>query len=136
MSNSLVRKSLEILNYEKDLKQGKKKKERSKSTLDLIPAKHRTVSRRKADTTAVLRRSSKITVHEAKKQLCSKTDPIEENVQRLLLLSSGHLDTETFDKHINRAVKQYVPKKEKPAVPETTAFTEEDFKKFEQEYIG
>lgn len=48
--------------------------------------------------TAVLKRSSKLTVYEARKQLQSRTDPVEENVKRLLLLSGNKLDSETSEK--------------------------------------
>lgn len=37
---------------------------------------------------------------------------------------------------LDRAVKKrYIPKTQKPKEPEATAFTEEDFKKFEAEYV-
>ena len=77
---------------------------------------------------------NKLTVHEAKKHLESKVDPTEENVRKLLLLSSSHLDFETSEKLINRALTKSHPKKEKKREPESTAFTEEDFATFEKEY--
>lgn len=37
---------------------------------------------------------------------------------------------------LSRALrKRYIPKEKKPKEPEATAFTEEDFKKFEKEYV-
>ncbi|KZC13481.1 PREDICTED: active regulator of SIRT1-like [Dufourea novaeangliae] len=139
MSNSLVRKGLELLGYEKNIKQEKKKRKhiKYKGTLDLIPTKHRILSKNdKTDLGTVLGRSSKVTIYETKKRLAAQEDPTNENVQRLLMLSSNHIDSNTTDKLLNRAVKKrYIPKKEKPKEPEVTAFTEEDFKMFEQEYV-
>ncbi|XP_076172270.1 active regulator of SIRT1 [Ptiloglossa arizonensis] len=139
MSNSLVNKGLEILGYEKSLKQEKKKRKhiKYKGTLDLIPSKHRILSKNdKTDLGTILGRSSKVTVYETQKRLIVQEDPTDENVQKLLMLSSNRIDQDTTNKLLNRAVKKkYIPKKEKHKKPESTAFTEEDFKKFEQEYI-
>ncbi|XP_046830265.1 active regulator of SIRT1-like [Vespa crabro] len=138
MSNSLVRKSLELFEYD-DLKKEKKKKKHNsyKGTLELIPAKHRIISfKEKTNINNILGRSNKVTVYEAKKRLESKKDLMEENIQNLLLLSSNCLDQHTVDKVLKRAVKkQYIPKKKKKPKQESTAFSEEDFKKFEQEYV-
>ncbi|XP_078041612.1 active regulator of SIRT1 [Augochlora pura] len=139
MSNSLVRKGLELLGYEKSLKQEKKKRKHTKykGTLDLIPSKHRVLSKNdKTDLGTILGRSSKVTVYETKKKLASEKDPTDKNVERLLMLSTNRIDTNIAEKILDRAIKKkYIPKKEKSKEPETTAFTEEDFKKFEQEYV-
>ncbi|XP_053974333.1 active regulator of SIRT1-like [Hylaeus anthracinus] len=139
MSNSLVNKGLELLGYEKSLKQEKKKRKhvKYKGTLDLIPPKHRVLSKNdKTDLGTILGRSSKVTVYETKKRLEAEKDPTDENVQGLLMLSSNRINPDTANKLLNRAIKKkYIPKKEKPKEPETTVFTEEDFKKFEQEYV-
>ncbi|XP_076656352.1 active regulator of SIRT1 isoform X2 [Halictus rubicundus] len=139
MSNSLVRKGLELLGYEKTLKQEKRKRKHTKykGTLDLIPPKHRILSKNdKTDLGTILGRSSKVTVYETKKKLASEKDPTDENVQRLLMLSTNRIDSNVADKLLERAIKKrYIPKKEKPKEPEATVFTEEDFKKFEQEYV-
>lgn len=139
MSNSLVRKGLELLDYEKTIKREKKKRKHAnyKGALDLIPAKHRILSGSdKSDLGTILGRSSKVTVYETQKKLATQEDPTAENVQRLLMLSKNHIDQNTINKLIDRAVKKrYIPKPQKPKEPETTAFTEEDFKKFEQEYV-
>ncbi|KAG7205427.1 hypothetical protein KM043_007420 [Ampulex compressa] len=139
MSNSLVRKGLELLGYDNDPKQEKKKRKytKYKGALDLIPTKHRIIS--KNDTTdlgSILGRSGKTTVYETRKRITARKDPTEENVRRLLTLSSSRIDPETADKLLNRAVKKrYIPKEEKPKETEKTVFTEEDFKKFEEEYV-
>lgn len=139
MSNSLVRKGLELLGYEKGVKQEKKKRKhvKYKGTLDLIPPKHRILSKNdKTDLGTILGRSSKVTVYETKKKLAAQEDPVNENVQRLLMLSTNRIDPNTANKLLNRAVKKrYIPKSKKPKEPEATAFTEEDFKKFEKEYV-
>ncbi|CAL1676506.1 unnamed protein product [Lasius platythorax] len=142
MSNSLVHKSLELLGYEKDLHKEQKKRKKRKDTrykgvLDLIPTKHRIISKHeKTDFGTVLTRSSKTTVYETQKRIAAQQDPTDENVQRLLLLSSNRINPETTNKLLHRAVrKRYIQQKKKPKEPEETAFTEEDFKKFEQEYV-
>ncbi|XP_011168933.1 active regulator of SIRT1-like [Solenopsis invicta] len=143
MSNSLVHKSLELLGYEREVQrlQGESKKKRKKrkdtkykGVLDLIPIKHRIVSKNDHDT--ILDRSSKTTVYETQKRLAEQKDPTDENVQRLLLLSSNHLNPKTANNLLQRAVgNKYIPEQKKPKKSEQTAFTEEDFKKFEQEYM-
>ncbi|CAK9806750.1 Active regulator of SIRT1 [Anthophora plagiata] len=139
MSNSLVRKGLELLGYEKSVKQEKKKRKhiKYKGTLDLIPAKHRILFKNaETDLGTILGRSSKVTVYETQKKLATQEDPTDKNVQRLLMLSTNRIDQETSSKLLDRAIKKrYIPKAQKPKEPETTAFTEEDFKKFEQEYV-
>lgn len=74
-------------------------------------------------------------MEEAKKRQSSRVDPTEENVKRLLRLSSQTLDPETSEHLFGRALKKsYVPKEPLQPEEEKTAFTEEDFKKFEEEY--
>ncbi|KAL6440744.1 hypothetical protein ACFW04_003296 [Cataglyphis niger] len=142
MSNSLVHKSMELLSYEKDLHKEQKRKRKRKDTrykgvLDLIPTKHRIISKHnKTDFDTVLVRSSKTTVYEAQKRIATQQDPTDKNVQQLLLFSSNRINPETASKLLHRAIKKrYIQQQEKPKEPEETAFTEEDFKKFEQEYI-
>ncbi|XP_024874440.1 active regulator of SIRT1-like [Temnothorax curvispinosus] len=142
MSNSLVHKSLELFGYEKDLqKEQRKKKKRKdiryKGALDLIPTKHRVISKNdKTDLGTILGRSSKTTVYETQKRLATQKDPTDENVQRLLLLSSTRINPGTANSLLERAVgKRYIQRQEKPKESEETAFTEEDFNKFEREYV-
>lgn len=142
MSKLLVHKSLELLGYDKDLHKEQKKKKKRKSmkykgALDLIPAKHRIISKNdKTDLGTILKRSSKTTVYETQKRIATQQDPTDENVQRLLLLSSNRIKPKTVNNLLRRAVKKkYIPQQQKPKEPEETAFTEEDFKKFEQEYV-
>ncbi|XP_058792502.1 active regulator of SIRT1-like [Phymastichus coffea] len=139
MSKSLVRKSLELLDSETDSSKDKKRKRnKSSGALDLIPVNQRILAKtKKRGCHSVLKRTSKLTVDEVKKQLALKADPTDENVQRLLSLSKHALDSETTEKILMRAVeKHYVIKKEKPVEEEKTVFNEEDFQKFEAEYTG
>ncbi|CAK9819045.1 Nicotinamide riboside kinase 1 [Anthophora quadrimaculata] len=109
MSNSLVRKGLELLGYEKSVKQEKKKRKhiKYKGTLDLIPAKHRILSKNaKTDLGTILGRTSKVTVYETQKKLATQEDPTDKNVQRLLMLSTNHIDQETSSKLLDRAIKK------------------------------
>ncbi|XP_018303446.1 active regulator of SIRT1 [Mycetomoellerius zeteki] len=141
MSNSLVHKSLELLGYEEDLQREQRKKKkrkdiRYKGALDLIPTKHRIISKNdKTDLDTILGRSSKTTVYETQKRLATQKDPTDENVQRLLLLSSNRIDAKTANNLLQRAVGKRYIQQEKPKKSEETAFTEEDFKNFEQEYV-
>ncbi|KYN32233.1 hypothetical protein ALC56_13611 [Trachymyrmex septentrionalis] len=141
MSNSLVHKSLELLGYEEDSQREQRKKKkrkdiRYKGALDLIPTKHRIISKNdKTDLDTILNRSSKTTVYETQKRLATLKDPTDENVQRLLLFSSNRINAETANILLQRAVGKKYIQQEKLKKSEETAFTEEDFKNFEQEYI-
>lgn len=138
MSKFLVQKSLELLDFDKEVKQGKvKKRKRDKGIFDLIPVNHRLTSNRsKSNKNIVIERSSKLNINEAKKRLEAKSDPTEENIKKLLLLGNNRIDPETADRLIERAVKKRYLLKEDPKEEETTAFTEEDFKNFEKEYLA
>lgn len=141
MSNSLVHKSLELLGYEKDLQKEQRKKKKHKDigykgALDLIPTKHRIISDNdKTDLHTILGRSNKTTVYETQKRLATQKDPTDENVQRLLLLSSNRINPGTANNLLQRAVGKRYIQQEKSKESEKTAFTEEDFKNFEQEYV-
>ncbi|XP_029661725.1 active regulator of SIRT1-like [Formica exsecta] len=142
MSDSLVHKSLELLNYGKDPHKEQKKRKKRKDTrykgvLDLIPTKHRIISKYdKTDFDAVLARSNKTTVYETQKRIATQQDPTDKNVQQLLLLSNNRINPEIASKLLHRVIKKrYIQQQEKSKEPEETAFTEEDFKKFEQEYV-
>ncbi|EFN82406.1 hypothetical protein EAI_01549, partial [Harpegnathos saltator] len=119
-----------------------KKKKRKKQdslytgTFELIPPRHRfTTEEEKAAVIRMLGRSNRLTPQEAKKRLAAQKDRTEENVQRLLSLKTNQLNSNMSNKLLQRAVKNRIKKQEKPKESEKTAFTEEDFKKFEQEHI-
>lgn len=135
MSNSLVQKSLEILNSEKPVKQGKIKRT-DKGILGLIPVNHRLTSKRDKSRKDILKRPNRVTVYEARKQLEVKSDPTEENIKKLLSLGKTNIDSETAEKLLQRAVKKRYIYKEEKQKEETTVFTEEDRRKFEAEYFN
>ncbi|KAH0549385.1 uncharacterized protein LOC123261597 [Cotesia glomerata] len=135
MSNSLVRASLEIINIGDNVKLDKKKKKKTNDILGLIPANHRVNKKNKKDS-SVFTHNRKVTINEARKKLADKKDLTEENIEKLLHLSSFSVNTEVITKLIERAVsKRAVVEKEKPKEEEATAFTEEDFAKFEEEFM-
>ncbi|XP_076384117.1 uncharacterized protein LOC117221797 [Megalopta genalis] len=107
------------------------------NTLDLISSKHKIISRNnKIDLATIFKRSRKVSIYETKKKLASEKDLTDKNVERLLMLSKNRINTNVTVKLLDRAVKKKcIPKKEEPKEPETTEFTEEDFMKFEQEYV-
>lgn len=135
MSNSLVQKSLDILDSEKVAKQGKIRKA-DKGVLDLIPVNHRLTSKRSKSRKDILKKPKRVTVYQAKKQLEVKTDPIAENIKTLLYFSRTSFDSNTEEKLLERVVKNRSTSKEKIKKPETSVFTEEDHKKFQLEYLN
>ncbi|XP_011311358.1 uncharacterized protein [Fopius arisanus] len=130
MSYSLVRASLDLVEFETDVNpdKKKKKKKRQNGVLNLIPAHQRLPQKGK------ITRSSRLNSQSQQKSLRNTKKSIQDNVQRLLSLSSRKLDGETAEKLFNRAVKQPVRRNRKPQEQQTTAFTEEDFAKFAAEY--
>uniref|UniRef100_A0A2M4AYJ8 Uncharacterized protein n=2 Tax=Anopheles triannulatus TaxID=58253 RepID=A0A2M4AYJ8_9DIPT len=164
MSKTLVKKAFllaeESLPSSKPLADDKTTK-RKASALELIPKHQKLVElvgkkgqRIEKD---LIRRREKVTVSDIRKQLASKRDPTEDNVQRLLLLSSTtcRLDEETRKKILKRAQTgcyvskvnlskkarqelklQRASRKSKgdaaPAAGESV-FTEEDFESFAKE---
>ncbi|XP_035792339.1 uncharacterized protein LOC118466749 [Anopheles albimanus] len=112
MSKTLVKKALilaeETLPSSKPLADDKTTK-RKASALELIPRHQKLVElvgkkgqRVEKD---LIRRREKVTVSDIRQQLANKRDPTEENVRRLLLLSSStcRLDEETRKKILKRA---------------------------------
>lgn len=85
----------------------------------------------------VLRRSESLTVMEARKRIQNRKDNTEDNVRKLLLLSSADIGEEAGAKLVKRAqtgryvvkADEFLDKKES----KESVFDEEDFKKFEQE---
>ncbi|XP_043471756.1 uncharacterized protein LOC122504634 [Leptopilina heterotoma] len=135
MSNSLVQKSLDILDSEKVVKQGKIRKA-DKGVLDLIPVNHRLTSKRSKSRKDILKKPKRVTVYQAKKQLEVKSDPIAENIKTLLYFSRTSFDSNTEEKLLERVVKNQSTSKEKIEKPETSVFTEEDHKNFQLEYLN
>ncbi|XP_050101619.1 uncharacterized protein LOC126581782 [Anopheles aquasalis] len=165
MSKTLVKKALalaeETLPSSKPLADDKTTK-RKASALELIPKHQKLVElvgkRGQRIEKDLIRRREKVTVSDIRQQLANKRDPTEENVRRLLLLSSStcRLDEETRKKILKRAQTGcYVSKvrlskeareerklkrasgkgKGDPATPAAgeSVFTEDDFESFARE---
>lgn len=132
MSSALLRKSLALC--DPDLEQSNNlKSKRSKKDKKL---KARVT---KLDKKQVITSDKKVSVIEAREKLKAKEKILQDNLARIKLLKKKcavKLDKDIADKVIERALtrKPIIPKiEEKPE--ESTAFTEEDFKKFEEEYV-
>lgn len=132
MSSALLRKSLALC--DPDLEQSNNlKSKRSKKDKKL---KARVT---KLDKKQVITSNRKVSVIEAREKLKAKEKILQDNLARIKLLKKKcavKLDKDIADKVIERALtrKPITPKiEEKPE--ESTAFTEEDFKKFEEEYV-
>ncbi|EFA00824.1 hypothetical protein TcasGA2_TC003712 [Tribolium castaneum] len=145
MSSALVQKGLEIVDpdFRKQAKV-KKSKNNTKDVFNLIPDElkiTKNISRKgRKEKTGVLSTSKKLTVLEAKKTFKSKDEILKENLKKLKEIKNVctiELDKETTEKIIQRAVtRRPVKEKKKRKKAQTTVFTEEDFKKFEEEYTG
>lgn len=94
---------------------------------------------RKEATDVLRRRPESLTVMEARKRIQNRKDNTEDNVRRLLLLSSANIGEETGAKLVKRAqtgryvvtADEFMDKKDN----KESAFDEEDFEKFEQELL-
>uniref|UniRef100_A0A6M2DIU7 Putative active regulator of sirt1-like copidosoma floridanum n=1 Tax=Xenopsylla cheopis TaxID=163159 RepID=A0A6M2DIU7_XENCH len=120
MSASLVHKSLQILKSDTVLSQDKKSNE---------------VKKRKKNNKKAGNSTKKITLKQLQQTVEDEKHKLEANLHKLQLLSSRKLDSETAEKVFKRTVKNSKPKEEEIVDTEGTAFTEEDFFKFEQEYF-
>ncbi|VEN56600.1 unnamed protein product [Callosobruchus maculatus] len=143
MSASLVRKSLQIVDPEYNInKQSRRKK---KNILSIAPENHRLTKKIQSNNgksikIGLLSTNRKLTVAELRKQLKPKEEILRQNLRKLELIkeaSKVNLDKETVQKIVERAVtKRPIKKKSKKSKKnQKTAFTEEDFKKFEEEYF-
>ncbi|XP_029708605.1 uncharacterized protein LOC115255033 [Aedes albopictus] len=148
MSKSLVKKALALV--EEGLSDSKKKsetstgKKRKSDDSDIMPRHHKMVryvgkKGRKEATDVLRRRPESLTVMEARKRIQNRKDNTEDNVRRLLLLSSANIGEETGAKLVKRAqtgryvvtADEFMDKKGN----KESAFDEEDFEKFEQELL-
>lgn len=84
------------------------------------------------------RPATKSAIEQAHEYLRNGKNRADENLKKLLLFSgSSKLDAETTDKLIRRAQnrKYVIAVPKTAAADEATAFTDEDFEKFEREYF-
>uniref|UniRef100_A0A8D8NTG3 (northern house mosquito) hypothetical protein n=1 Tax=Culex pipiens TaxID=7175 RepID=A0A8D8NTG3_CULPI len=155
MSKALVKKALAVVEeglLKNSSKNDPKTKEASSSkkrkpdaplaTPDLMPQHHKIIKyvgkRGKKEARELLRRPESLTVGEARKRLQNRRNHTEENVRKLLLLSSAEIGQEASAKMIKRAqTGRYVVKSdeflEKKKKEPASAFTEEDFDNFAKE---
>ncbi|XP_053696470.1 uncharacterized protein LOC128743821 [Sabethes cyaneus] len=137
MSKTLARKALALAEEGLELSSKKKSVQSSNSkdsdltTLHKKPIKHGDKWKSKP------KRVERLTVVEARKQLRNVKDSTDENIKKLLLLSSANIGHQATGKLVKRAqtgryvvkAKELVPKKNK----KESVFSEEDFAKFEEE---
>ncbi|CAG9767930.1 unnamed protein product [Ceutorhynchus assimilis] len=145
MSAAIVRQALEIVDPDYTYFKSKQSKKNSKSeAFSLYPEKYKIIGKtykkgKKAEKIG-FPIEKKYTVQEAKTKLKSKKQILEENLRKLKLIqehSKVTLNETTTKNIIERAVTRRPIKTEKNKQKSTkTAFTEEDFKKFEEEYLN
>ncbi|XP_005178054.1 active regulator of SIRT1 [Musca domestica] len=75
-------------------------------------------------------------IQEVKSDLKTKDKKSEENIKRLLALSMNTINIKDAEKIVQRAHKGRYVKKIIPKVKQESIFTEEDFRKFEEEYFN
>ncbi|CAH0546417.1 unnamed protein product [Brassicogethes aeneus] len=147
MSAAIVRQALEFVDPSFKVVSGKKKSKakKGKEVFDLISDNQklfikRNHNKKKAEKVNLLSTSTKYTVVEAKKLHKSKEQRIKENLKKLKLIRKActiELDRITTKQIIDRGItKRPVKARPKSKPVKKTAFTEEDFKKFEEEYAG
>ncbi|XP_019867984.1 active regulator of SIRT1 isoform X2 [Aethina tumida] len=144
MSASLVRQALELVDPSLNSISGKKKKtKRGKEVFQLISDKHKLVVKKKGqgkgEKINLLSAQTKYTVVDAKKEHKSKKQLLKENLAKLKQIQQAtkiNLDKSLTKQIIERGVlKRPVKAKPKRKPQKKTAFTEEDFKRFEEEYF-
>ena len=136
MSSSLVRQSLELVESELDDRTQSLRKTRKNDSRKGLKSKKKGVKGHHSRVLGDDRSEAALQVERAKRTSSSKQDRTTENLKSLLRLSSSKsVDfmkaQEIFDKTVKR--RKIIDN----TAPETTssAFTEEDFKKFEEEYF-
>jgi hypothetical protein len=144
MSAALVQKALEVVDPDFNKYSKGKKPKNAESVFHLMPESQKitkNITRKgRKEKVGVLATSKKLTVLEAKKNFKSKDEILRENLKKVKEIRKAcriELDKETTEKIIERAVtRKPVKAKKKTKKAQKTAFTEEDFKKFEEEYVG
>lgn len=134
MSSALLRKSLALC--DPDLEEFASQKKRGKKIKKELKVKPRETQLSKSQ---VLRGDRKVTIQEAKANFLKKKDILKENLKRIKLMRKKgkvELNSDITEKLIERALtRKPIKNKPKEEKEKKTAFTEEDFKKFEEEYL-
>lgn len=144
MSASLVKQSLEIVDSDFKSKGSKGKKKSKTEAFSLLPEQYRFVGKTYTKTGKAQKVGvsveKKYTVQDAKRKIKSKKQILEENLKKLELIRKNSqivLDENSTTNIIERAVtRRPIKTKEKKYRKPETAFTEDDFKKFEEEYLN
>ncbi|XP_055643624.1 uncharacterized protein LOC129779890 [Toxorhynchites rutilus septentrionalis] len=148
MSKSLAKKALALVEeglLDSSKKSGPVKDKQQKGNgSELIPQHHKMVrsvgKKGHKESKEVLRRPKNLSVIEARKRIQNRKDNTEDNIRKLLLLSSANISNETSAKLFKRAqTGRYVVKADdifEKEETEESVFNEEDFKNFEQELLS
>ncbi|XP_058818435.1 uncharacterized protein LOC131681583 [Topomyia yanbarensis] len=138
MSKSLVKKALALA--EEELQASIRKKEADKDNSDLTPhhKSGRQIGKARSKIAKEMKkRCGNLTVIEARKQLQNRKDNTDDNIRKLLLMSSTDIGREVSSKLVKRAqTGRYVVKADEVLErqdPTESVFSEEDFSKFEEE---
>lgn len=131
MSISLVKKSLQLLDTSKSVDTDKLPKKPQKT----VVKKKRTEKKKLRRGAADFRSSMIERVEKIQKQVREKHDFTEENLHLLKALSSQAVDEKEASKIFKLANRTEEEEVEIVKTEEKTAFTEEDFKMFEREYV-
>jgi len=141
MSAAIVRQALEIVDPDFKTKGPRKSKS---NAFSLFPEKYKIIGRvskkgAKAEKIG-LPVEKKYTVQDAKKNLKTKQQRIAENLRKLELIQKHSrvvLDDHSTSNIIERAVtRRPIKSQSKKSKDSKTAFTEEDFRRFEEEYLN
>ncbi|KAJ8924564.1 hypothetical protein NQ315_000713 [Exocentrus adspersus] len=142
MSASLVRKGLEIVESAHDT--GYKRNKRKKEVFQLVPENQKVIAKNrqkggKVETVNLLSHKNKVNVTDIRKKIKTKDQILKDNLKKLKLIKKASrisLDKDIIHQIIERAVtRRPVTKKKQQEKDKKTVFTEEDFKKFEEEYF-
>ncbi|XP_075151555.1 uncharacterized protein LOC142225637 isoform X2 [Haematobia irritans] len=83
-----------------------------------------------------MKKQQRQNLQQVKSELISKDKKSEENIKRLLALSMNTINVKDAEKIVQRAHKGRYVNKVIPKVEQESIFTEEDFRKFEEEYFN
>ncbi|XP_013109630.1 active regulator of SIRT1-like [Stomoxys calcitrans] len=126
MSLKLLKQSVDIVEEEINSINESKKRSCSRNTNSSLKfvSEHQT------------RKQHKKKLQGVRSQLISNDAKSEENIKRLLALSMNHINIKDAEKIVQRAHKGRYVDKIIPKVEQESIFTEEDFRKFEEEYFN
>lgn len=127
MSAALVKKSLQLSETNCEKSKNNKKRNKTKARVTKVNKQHQIIS------------NKKLSVEEARKSLKKREEILKNNLQVLKSAKEAckvKINKDTTEQILERARRrsQRYPK-EVEVAREETAFTEEDFKKFEEEYF-